>query len=166
MPKKGEKENLDNNKEIKGISNNLDIVEDLTEKKKKKAPAKKRRKKTKSVPEMHPLEQFGLFRQNFIIEHIRTIDYVDMANLLVIKTDELKAAVEKMGIKLPIERAHKWDDIDVGSFISLTHCARCQVQCNHGSFFVGINDCRKCYEKNIKHWVELKVPIILHFPGE
>ena len=169
MPKKSGKESIKKNLESiesNGREENLDVLKNGKRKKTKTKTTKKKRKKTKPVPEAHPLEQFGPFCQSFIIEHIRTIDYVDMANLLLIKPDELKVSVEKMGIKLPIERARKWKDIDVGSFQSLTNCARCQVHCNHGSFFVGIKNCRKCYEKNIKHWIEKKVPIILHFHGE
>jgi len=168
MPKKAGKENL--KKDLESIGSNgkeetLDTLKNAKGEKTRTKRTKKKRKKTKPVPEAHPLEKFGPSRKSFIIGNIKTIDYVDIANLLLIKPDELKEAVEKMGIKLPIERARKWKDIDVGSFRSLTDCARCQVHCNHGSFFVGIKNCRKCYEKNIKHWVGKKVPIVLHFQG-
>ena len=166
MPKITGEENLKKKMESNGKEENPDVLKKDEEKKTKTKKTRKKRKKTKPVPVAHPLEQFGKFRQSFIIEHIETINYVDMANLLLIKPDELKVSVEKMGIKLPIERARKWKDIDLGRFQSLKYCARCQVHCNHGSFFIGIKNCRKCYEKNIKLWVEEKAPIILHFQGE
>jgi len=110
-----------------------------------------------------PLAKFGDIRKNFILDFIRFIDYSDLAKLAGIKPSELKDAVEKTGIKLPLERARSWTDVDVGEFRSLADCARCQVQTNHGSFFVGINNCRKCLEKNIRHWIDSNVRIILRF---
>ena len=71
-----------------------------------------------------------------------------------------------MGIKLPLERAKKWEDIDLGHFLSLSACARCQVQCNHSTFHVGIKECRNCYEKNIKHWIKGENLISLKFKNE
>jgi len=126
----------------------------------------KLRKKTESTREEHPLEKFGKVRKIFIMEHIRTIDYNDIADLIDVKGEELKEAVEKMGIKLPIDHTRKWSDINVGTFRSLTDCARCRVQLNHSSFFVGINNCRKCYAKNIKHWIEINELIKLKFSHE
>ena len=113
-----------------------------------------------------PLDKFDKPRKAFIWEFIRLIDYSDLAKLAGIKPDDLKEAVEKSGIKLPLERARNWDDIDVGIFKSLSACARCQVQCNHSSFFVGIKNCRKCLEKNIKFWLENSIPIFLKFKGD
>ncbi len=130
-------------------------------------PVRKRKKaKSKIAPVVHPLEKFGYERKNFIIEHIRTIDYMDMVDLFGIKKEDLKSAVEKMGIKLPIARANKWADINIGKFRSLEYCARCQVQLNHESFFVGVKNCHNCLKRNIKHWFDKKVHIDIHFPGE
>ena len=138
-----------------------DKVKSIKKKKKKKI-----RKKPEPIIEEHPLEKFGKVRKTFIMEHIRTIDYIDIAYLVGVKSEKLKEAVEKMGIKLPIDRARKWSEIDVGKFRSLTDCARCRVQHNHSSFLVGIPNCRKCYEKNIKHWVEINEFIKLKFSHE
>jgi len=109
------------------------------------------------------LEKFGDVRKMFIMDMVRIIDYHDIAKLVGVKHEELKEAVEKTGIKLPVERARPWADIDVGKFRSIAECARCQVQNNHGSFFVGINNCRKCLEKNIKFWIESNIKIMLSF---
>ena len=156
-------------KEIKDTSNNqmgTKISALGKEEEKTGAKERRRRKKIKTVSDLHPLEKFGPVRKLFILEHIRTVNYRDMAKLIGIKSDELQASVEKMGIKLPIERAHAWSEIDFGQYRSITDCARCQVQRNHSTFFVGINNCRKCYEKNIKHWIKEEVVIDLRFPSE
>jgi len=114
----------------------------------------------------HPLDRFGKVKKHFILEHIKYIDYNDLAKLINIKSADLKKEVEKMGIKLPLERARKWEDIDLGHFLSLSDCARCQVQCNHRSFFVGIKGCKNCYEKNIKHWIKREDFINITFKHE
>jgi hypothetical protein len=101
-----------------------------------------------------PLQALDIVRRKFIINHIRTIHYRDIARLLGMKANDLKVIVEKMGIKLPIERAKPWADINVGKFHSLEECARCQVQRKHSTFLVGINNCRKCCEQNIVFWIE------------
>ena len=110
-----------------------------------------------------PLAQFGDVRKAFILDFIRFINYQDMARIVGIKPSDLKEAVEKTGVKLPLERARAWSDIDVGKYRSIADCARCQVQINHGSFFVGMNNCRKCLEKNIRFWIDSNVKIILKF---
>ena len=145
---------------------NKDKKKDIGEKKSSKAKEKKAVKKSKKrivTASIHPLEQFGSVRKEFILENIRYIDYRDIAKLIGVKPVELKAAVEEMGIKLPIERAEKWSEIDVGKYRSLANCARCQVQINHSTFFVGIKNCKKCMEKNIKHWIENGICIDLRF---
>lgn len=109
------------------------------------------------------IEQFGDVRKHFILDFIRFIDYNDLARLAGIKSSELKEAVEKMGIKLPLERARAWSEIDVGKYRSISDCARCQVQTNHGSFYVNMNNCRKCLEKNIRFWIYSNVKIMLIF---
>jgi hypothetical protein len=109
------------------------------------------------------LESFGPVCKTFILENIRIIEYRDLAKLMGIKPDDLKKAVEAAGIRLPIERAMRWSDIDVGTYRSLMDCARCQVQLNHSTFFVGLKNCRKCIEQNIAHWIENGVTINLRF---
>ncbi len=109
------------------------------------------------------LEQYGNVRKQFILDFIRFIDYRDLARFTGIKPDELKEKVEKTGIKLPLERAIAWAEIDVGKYRSISDCARCQVQMNHGSFYVNMNNCRKCLEKNIRFWIESNVKIMLRF---
>ena len=112
-----------------------------------------------------PLNKYGERKKAFIRGFIRIIDYRDLAKLAGIKPDDLKDTVEKTGIKLPYERARAWNEIDVGKYRSLAMCARCQVQCNHSSFLVGINNCRKCYEKNIRHWLESEISVDISFRG-
>jgi len=132
----------------------------------KKPPKKKKAKAKKKSPpkeEEHPLEKFGPVRKAFILDNIRVIDYRDLAKLVGVKADDLRGAVEKMGVKLPIERAKRWSEIDVGKYRSLLDCARCQVQLNHGSFYVGIKQCRRCLEKNIKLWISKGEPVKLRF---
>jgi len=136
---------------------------DVVEKKPPKKKKVKSRKKTEPKEEEHPLEKFGPVRKTFILDNIRVIDYRDLARLAGVRADDLRSAVEKMGVKLPIERAKKWTEIDVGKYRSLMDCARCRVQLNHGSFYVGIKPCRKCLEKNIKLWIEKGIPIKLKF---
>jgi len=109
------------------------------------------------------LDRVGSVCKSFILENIRLIDYRDLAKLTGVDAEELKGAVEAIGIKLPVDKARPWKEIDVGSFKSLFDCARCQVQLNHNTFFVGMNNCRKCMEKNIKHWIETNIKIDLHF---
>ncbi len=144
---------------------------DIPEKKqgpKKKHIAKKKKiiKKKEIINNEDILDQFGTVCKLFIIEHIRKIDFNDVALILDIKAEKLKEAVEKKGIKLPIDSALQWNNIDVGNFRSLDLCARCQVQQNHSSFFVGLKNCRKCYEKNIKNWIEKDEIIKIIFPHE
>ena len=122
-------------------------------------------KKTDQIVVEDPLDKFGRVRKSFIINFVRIIDYDDLAKLVGIKSVDLKESVEKTGIKLPYERGRKWIDIDVGKFKSLTECARCQVQRNHSSFIVGTQNCRKCLEKNIKHWVESNMIINIRLKG-
>jgi hypothetical protein len=146
-----------------------------------KAPVKEKKQEKPSTPKDTPkkkqpsekahaekdeavtLESFGPVCKAFILENIRIIEYRDLAKLMGIKPDDLKKAVEAAGIRLPIERAMRWSDIDVGTYRSLMDCARCQVQLNHGTFFVGLKNCRKCIEQNIAHWIENGVTINLRF---
>lgn len=122
-------------------------------------------KKTDKIVIEDPLDKFGRVRKSFIINFIRIIDYNDLAKIGGIKSGELKESVEKTGIKLPYERARKWTDIDVGKFRSITECARCQVQRDHNSFIVGTQNCRKCLEKNIKHWIDSNMIINIKLKG-
>jgi len=129
----------------------------------KSSSAKKRR--PVSEPD-HPLKKFGKVGSAFIMEHLRTIDYIDIAAFIGVSPAELKEAIEQMGIKVPIERARRWSAVDVGEFVSIENCARCQVQMFHHAFHVGINECRACYEKNIRFWLERKIVINIKFPHE
>jgi len=113
-----------------------------------------------------PLEQLGNVCRSFIYDHIRFIDYLDIAHLLGIKSETLKDVMEQKGLKLPIESARKWENVELGQYKSPDQCARCQVQRKHNTFFVGLKNCRKCYEKNIKHWVALGERVKLIFPHE
>lgn len=148
------------------------VPEKVEETKKKKAPSAPAKKAKAGKPsktdgagsdDAVTLDSFGPVCKAFILENIRIIEYRDLAKLMGIKPDDLKKAVEAAGIRLPIERAMRWTDIDVGTYRSLMDCARCQVQLNHGTFFVGLKNCRKCLEQNIAHWIENGVRIELRF---
>ena len=102
--------------------------------------------------------------ENFVLDNIRVIDFQDMAKLIGINEERLKNILGEMGIKLPVEHARKWNDIETGTYKSPEHCAKCQVQLLHRSFFVDEQDCRKCYEKNIPYWVTGRINIRLKFP--
>lgn len=123
----------------------------------------KKSAKAASTPAAEALDAFGPVRKAFILDTIRTIDYVDIATLIGVKAEDLKKAVEEMGIKLPIERARKWSDIDVGTYKSIENCSRCQVQLNHSAFYVDINECRACLTKNISYWINKGIKIHLMF---
>lgn len=134
-----------------GVS--IKSVSDKFRRLKDKSP-KRKKKKAEPVVIEDPLDKFGKAKKEFIKNYIRVIDYNDISKLIGIRAQDLKEAVEETGIKLPYERARSWSDINVGKFISLSGCARCFVQINHNSFIVGTKKCRKCLEKNIKHWAE------------
>ncbi len=140
-------------------------IEDEDELELKKPPEKIVRKAAVKTPPVKTelLDAFGPVRKAFILDNIRMIDYVDLAKLAGIKADDLKKAVEEIGVKLPIERARKWADLDVGTFKSIADCSRCQVQLNHSAFYVDINKCRPCLEKNITYWIEKGIKIRLMF---
>ncbi|MBN1290553.1 MAG: hypothetical protein JXB48_01850 [Candidatus Latescibacteria bacterium] len=142
---------------IKSVSDKLRRLKDI--------PVKSVKKKKSAHVTEDPLDEFGAVRKAFIRDFIRIIDYRDLSKIIGIDDDKLKDAVEKTGIKLPYERAKTWEELNVGKYKSISDCARCQVQLNHSSFLVGINHCRKCLEKNIKHWISIDNPINLHLKG-
>ncbi len=139
----------------------VDIDKVLESEKEKVVISRRSLEEMKNMDE-HPLDSFGMVRKAFILDNIRTIDYNDLAKLLGIEVDDLKQAVEKAGIRLPIERALPWDELDIGTFRSLLYCARCPVQLDHIAFHVGQTKCKKCLERNIKLWIEKD--IIIRFP--
>ena len=108
-------------------------------------------------------DDLGTALKSFILDLAKTIDYRDLAVLIDMKPDTLKDIMAEFGIKVPIESAKRWEDIDVGSFKDISFCSRCQVQLNHHTFLVGINDCRKCFEENIRHWVKAGESINIEF---
>ena len=108
-------------------------------------------------------DDLGTALKSFILDLAKTIDYRDLAVLIDMKPDTLKDIMAEFGIKVPIESAKRWADIDVGSFKDISFCSRCQVQLNHHTFLVGINDCRKCFEENIRHWVKAGESINIEF---
>ena len=147
----------------------IDIASDYLIEKTEKvviSKGKDKHKKKAEQPADHPLDKFGFVRKLFIMEHLRTIDYTDIARILGIDAGELKASVEKLGIMLPIERACPWAELDVGAYVSPEECARCQVQGRHARFYVGFTGCRECLEQNIALWIEKNEPSRLTFPGE
>ena len=110
-----------------------------------------------------PLRNFGAIVRAFVLENVKAIDYRDIAELAGISAVELKTALEKCGIKVSENTAPRWNDIDMGLFVSVSDCARCRVQRRHSSFVVGTNDCRRCYERNIQHWIKIGEPIRITF---
>jgi hypothetical protein len=101
--------------------------------------------------------------KKFVIDNIMYVDYRDLASLTGMKSDSLKEVLGTLGIKVPVQGARPWKEIDVGTFLSLDVCAKCQVQSEHSVFAVGIRDCRKCYEENIRNWAEDGETIRLRF---
>ncbi len=135
---------------------------------------KKRTRNTTDIPKTNPTKPSAPKKKNdiidpsiqtFILDNIRTIDYRDIAKLLKIKPDELKALLGELGIKVPIPGARKWDKIEVGTFRSIADCSQCQVQMNHHSFLVGIKNCRRCIERNISSWIKDGEKINIMIPG-
>jgi len=110
-----------------------------------------------------PLKKYGSVVRSFVLENIKNIDYQDLAVLTGIPPEELRDALENSGIKVPVEKAQSWKEIQAGTYRSLKDCARCQVQIRHGTFVVGYKDCRVCLENNIKHWIEINEIIRLTF---
>ena len=110
-----------------------------------------------------PLRQFGSVIRAFILDNIKEINYHDIASLAGIDAAELKEAIEKCGIKINEEKTARWADIDLGEYESVSECARCQVQKRHSTFIINVNDCRKCYERNISHWIKVGEPIRIGF---
>ena len=110
-----------------------------------------------------PLKHFGFVVRAFVLENIKAIFYRDIAELAGISPDDLKEALEKCGIKAPVDKVPRWADIDLGNYVSVSDCARCQVQRRHSSFVVGDKDCRRCYERNIRHWIKNGEPIRITF---
>lgn len=110
-----------------------------------------------------PLRKFGPVIRAFVLDNIKDINYRDIAALAGIDAGELKEAIEKCGIKINEEKTTRWADIDLGEYESVSECARCQVQKRHSSFIINVNDCRKCYERNISHWIKIGEPIRIVF---
>ncbi len=110
-----------------------------------------------------PLKKYGYVVRSFILENIREINYRDIARLAGMSEDELKQAVEKMGIKVTEEKVSRWEDVNIREYAGTADCARCQVQRGHSTFLVGYDNCRTCYEENIKHWIAQNQPIHLVF---
>ncbi len=110
-----------------------------------------------------PLRKFGAVVRAFVLDNIKEINYRDIAVLAGIDAGELKDAIEKCGIKINEEKTTHWADIDLGEYESVSECARCQVQKRHSSFIINVNDCRRCYERNIEHWIKIGEPIRIVF---
>jgi hypothetical protein len=110
-----------------------------------------------------PLKKYGYVVRSFVLENIREINYRDIARLVGMPEEELKEAVEKMGIKVTEEKVARWEDLRIQEFGGVADCARCQVQRRHSTFLVGYDNCRTCFEDNIKHWIAHNQPIRLIF---
>lgn len=110
-----------------------------------------------------PLKKYGYIVRTFVLENIREINYRDIARLVGMPEEELKEAVEKMGIRISEEKVERWEDLRIKKFGCVADCARCQVQNRHSTFLVGYNNCRTCYEENIRHWIAHHQPIRLIF---
>jgi hypothetical protein len=110
-----------------------------------------------------PLKKYGYVVRSFILENIREINYRDIAALVGVPEEELKEAVEKMGIKVTEDKVKRWEELHIQEYGGVADCARCQVQRRHSTFLVGYENCRKCYEENIKHWIAHNQPIRLMF---
>jgi len=138
---------------------NGEVVSDRLKQLFQKAAQKKSEKRT----EEDIVEDLGSALKAFIVDMVKVMDYRDLSVLLEMKPENLKNALGNLGIKVPVESAKKWEDINVGVYQDVSYCSRCQVQLNHHTFLVGIGNCRKCYEENIKHWVKTGESINLYF---
>ncbi|MHB9030284.1 MAG: hypothetical protein ACYC9O_16070 [Candidatus Latescibacterota bacterium] len=101
-----------------------------------------------------PLRKFGYVIRSFILDSIKVLDYRDIADLAGISADDLKEAVEKIGIRMDSEKISRWPDLPFKTFESVAVCARCDVQCRHSSFIVGYTDCKKCFVENVRLWIQ------------
>jgi len=133
---------------VKTVSDKLEHLAQKSEKK----------RGGKALPE-DPLKKFGYIVRAFILENIKSIDYRDIAELAGISAEELKEAVEKIGIRADTEKVVRWADAPVKKFVSVSVCARCDIQCRHSTFIVGYTDCKKCIEENIRLWIGQGHPI-------
>jgi hypothetical protein len=110
-----------------------------------------------------PAVELSTSAKKFVMDNIMYIDYRDMAALVGVKPETVKNALSDLGIKVPVQGARSWKEIDVGTFRTIDDCAKCQVQLEHSIFSVGIRNCRKCYEENIRNWAEEGETIRLRF---
>ena len=117
----------------------------------------------KRAAKTDPLKKYGFVTRSFILENIQEINYRDLARLVGVPEEELKEAVEIMGIKITEDNAVRWEDLRIQEFVREADCSRCQVQRRHSTFLVGFHNCRKCFEENIKHWISHNHPIRLLF---
>lgn len=135
---------------------NGEIISDRLKQLFQKAEQQKISKKSDDI-----LENLGPTIKTFVTDLIKFIDYRDIAEIIGMEPDKLKESLEKHGIKAPADNIRHWEDIDFGTFRSIELCSKCQVQQNHHSFLVGIRECRKCIEENIRHWMKNGEPINL-----
>ena len=147
---------------LEGLEINAAIISDTL----KRLCEKSKKQKVTNLDGINYLDELGSAAKKFILDNIMYIDYTDMAKLVGLKPDVLKQALSMMGIKVPVQGARRWQDIDVGTFESTEECSRCPVQMEHSTFSVGINDCRKCYEENICYWVEEGEMVNIRFGGD
>lgn len=117
----------------------------------------------KRAVKVDPLKKYGYVVRSFIMENIKEINYRDIARLVGMPEEELKDAMEKMGIKVTEEKVERWENLRIQEFGCAADCSRCQVQRRHSTFLVGYDNCRKCFEDNIKHWISHNHPIRLLF---
>ena len=152
----------DGDEGMDGLEINAAIISDTL----KRLCEKSKKQKVTNRDSIDYLDELGSSAKKFVLENIMYIDYKDMAALIGLKADVLKHALGMMGIKVPVQGARRWKDIDVGAFESIEECSRCPVQMEHTTFSVGINECRRCYEENIGYWIEEGEMVNLRFGGE
>ncbi len=97
--------------------------------------------------------------KRFVLENVRDIDYRDLAALTGIKTQEMKAFLSRMGVKVPVAAAKRWKEIKLKNPESPEDCAKCAVQARHSTFYAGMQNCRQCLKENITYWIEEGVTI-------
>jgi hypothetical protein len=152
----------DESESMEGLEINVTVISDTLQ----RLCEKSKRQKLQFQDGNVATKELTYAAKKFIIDNVMYIDYHDLASLVGMRADDLKSVLMDLGIKVPVQGARPWKEIDVGTFTTLEQCAKCQIQAEHGIFAVGINDCRACYEENIRNWAEEGEPIRLSFFNE
>ena len=109
----------------------------------------------------HVTEGVDISVKRFLLENAATVDYRDLAKLIGVKPQDMKALLSQMGVKVPVAGARRWVDITFRTPDS-QDCVRCAVQAKHSTFYAGIFECRQCFKENIEYLIEEGETINIH----